>query len=303
MPLAALLANNGVPVTAVRTSTTSIEPAMTEVVVDLAEGKPRSAQVHTVSLSKISGTDGGIIAVTAKATANQSIAPVLFRRIGDLPLVVLQNGIDVEAPFIEAGFKKVYRGVVYSTGQRIGKSAYRFREVAPSPIGAVHGDGTEAITMVDALSTPNFRFRTAEQIEREVWNKAILNAAFNSICPLLNIDNGVFNREEDVARIAKTVLAEASEVARRIGIDLATEELLEQLLLISRRSDGQLISTLQDLNSGKETEIDYLNLAISRVGAALEPPIDPKTTRILGELVLAKSRIERAASPASPQEK
>ena len=86
------------------------------------------------------------------------------------------------------------------------------------------------------------------------------------------------------------------EVARRIGIDLATEELMEQLLLISRSSDGQLISTLQDLNSGKETEIDYLNLAISRAGAALEPPIDPKITRILGELVLAKSRIERSAS-------
>ena len=86
------------------------------------------------------------------------------------------------------------------------------------------------------------------------------------------------------------------EVARRIGIDLATEELMEQLLLISRNSDGQLISTLQDLNSGKETEIDYLNLAISRAGAALEPPIDPRITRILGELVLAKSRIERSAS-------
>ena len=169
-------------------------------------------------------------------------------------------------------------------------------KVALSPIGAVHGDGAEVVAIVDTLSTPDFRFRTAEQIERDVWKKAILNAAFNSICPLMNIDNGVFNREEDVARIAKTVLSEASEVARRIGIDLATEELMEQLLLISRNSDGQLISTLQDLNSGKETEIDYLNLAISRAGAALEPPIDPRITRILGELVLAKSRIERSAS-------
>jgi 2-dehydropantoate 2-reductase len=254
-------------------------------------------------LSKINGTDGGIIAVTAKATANRGIAPVLFHRIGDLPLVVLQNGIDVEAPFIEAGFQKVYRCVVYATGRRVDKFTYRFREVAPSPVGAVHGDGTEAIAIIDALSTPNFRFRTAEQIDREVWKKAILNAAFNSICPLMNIDNGVFNREEDVARVAKTVIAEASEVARRIGIDLATEELMEQLLLISRRSDGQLISTLQDLNSGKETEIDYLNLAISRAGAALEPPLDPKITRILGELVLAKSRIERAASPGPAQGK
>lgn len=296
MPLAAFLANNEIPVIAVRTSTENIEPHTTNVEVDLADRQPLHARVKTVSLSKINGTDGAIIAVTAKATANRSIAPMLFRRFGDLPLVVLQNGINVEAPFIEAGFQKVYRCVVYATGQRVDKFTYRFREVAPSPIGAVHGDGGEVVAIVDTLSTPDFRFRTTEQIERDVWKKAILNAAFNSICPLMNIDNGVFNREEDVARIAKTVLSEASEVARRIGIDLATEELMEQLLLISRSSDGQLISTLQDLNSGKETEIDYLNLAISRAGAALEPPIDPKITRILGELVLAKSRIERSAS-------
>jgi len=292
MPLAALLTGKGVSVTAVRTSTGNMEPRMTDVAVDLAESKLQRVRISTVSLSKINGTDGGIIAVTAKATANRSIAPLLFRRFGDLPLVVLQNGIDVEGPFIEAGFQKVYRCVVYATGQRVEPSTYRFREVAPSPIGAVHGGATEPVEIVDALSTPNFRFRTAERIEREVWKKAILNAAFNSICPLLRIDNGVFNREEAVARIAETILAESSEVARRIGIDLGTEELMDQLLLISRRSDGQLISTLQDLNSGKETEIDYLNLAISRAGAALEPPLDPRATRILGELVLAKSKIQ-----------
>ncbi|WP_321394461.1 ketopantoate reductase C-terminal domain-containing protein [uncultured Desulfuromusa sp.] len=296
MPLAAFLAHSGAPVTAVRTSAENIEPQMIDVVIDLGEGRTQAVCVSTASLSKINGTDGGMIVVTAKATANRSIAPELFRRFGDLALVVLQNGIDVEAPFIEAGFQKVYRCIVYATGQRINKSTYRFREVAPSPIGVVHGDGEDAIAIAKALSTSNFRFRTSKQVERDVWKKAILNAAFNSICPLMNIDNGVFSREEDVARIAKNVLEEGSEVARRIGIDLEVEELMEQLLRISRLSDGQLISTLQDLNSGKETEINYLNLAISRVGTALEPPIDPKTTRILGELVLARSRIGRAVS-------
>jgi 2-dehydropantoate 2-reductase len=99
MPLAALLADNEVPVTAVRTSTESIEPRMTDVVVDLVARTPQRVRVNTVSLSKINGTDGAILAVTAKATANRSIAPELFRCFGDLPLVVLQNGIDVEAPF------------------------------------------------------------------------------------------------------------------------------------------------------------------------------------------------------------
>lgn len=301
MPLAALLANNGAAVTTVRTSTESLELQLTDVVIDPLVEEPRHARVRTLSLSKISGSDGGIIAVTAKATANRYIAPELFRRIGDLPVVIMQNGIGVETPFIEAGFTNVYRCVIYATGQQTDTSTYRFREVAASPIGAVHGDGTETAAIVNRLCTPAFRFETAERIERDVWKKAILNAAFNSICPLMNVDNGVFHRESDVAQIARTILEEANEVAQRIGINLTTEELMEQLLLISRRSDGQLISTLQDLNSGKETEIDYLNLAISHVGAALEPPVDPKMTRVLGELVSAKSRIARAALPESTQ--
>ena len=46
-----------------------------------------------------------------------------------------------------------------------------------------------------------FPFRTEEQIERKVWKKAILNAVFNSICPLLGIDNGIFVCDANFTRI------------------------------------------------------------------------------------------------------
>ena len=125
----------------------------------------------------------------------------------------------------------------------------------------------------------------------------ILNAAFNSICPLINIDNGVFERDPAVAAIARTVIEEAIAVASGVGVQLSPDELMKQLMLISRRSSGQLISTLQDLLAGRETEIDFLNRAIVRTAAELRPPIDPKITRILGELVLARSRNESATTP------
>jgi 2-dehydropantoate 2-reductase len=294
MPLAALLAAGGASVVAVRTSRKGIGPSVVEPAVELSDGQSVQARVETVSLSELKTIDDGIVALTAKATANAAIAQQLKRLCPSLPLVLMQNGIHVERAFLDAGFTNLYRCVLYATGQPApGGEGYRFREVAESPIGAVNGDPETARSLAAQLTTPGFRFRYEADIERQVWKKAIVNAAFNSICPLANVDNGVFHRDLALAAIAETILAEAGEVAARLGITFAPGELMEQLLLISRRADGQLISTLQDINHGKETEIEFLNLEIARVGASLTPPVSTPVTRTLGELIAARSRQTR----------
>lgn len=53
--------------------------------------------------------------------------------------------------------------------------------------------------------------------------------------------------------------------------------------------DGQLISTLQDINSGRRTEIESLNLEIAAVAARLNPAIETEKTKLLGDLILIKS--------------
>ncbi len=66
---------------------------------------------------------------------------------------------------------------------------------------------------------------------------------------------------------------------------------MEQLLQISRSSDGQLISTLQDIRNGRETEIEFLNLEMARMAAAQHPRIDLPRTELLGKMTLAKARL------------
>ncbi|MCG8456764.1 MAG: hypothetical protein MI919_10830 [Holophagales bacterium] len=296
MPLAAFLSEKHVPVTAVRTSTDGIAPTTVDVEVELPAGRSIRAEVGTVSLSEIERVDGGIVVVAAKATANKFVAEKLRHRFANPALVIMQNGLGVERPFFDAGFREIYRCVLYATGLTIGKHQYRFREVDESPLGVVNGSSTEARSSVDRISTPGFRFRVDERIEKQAWKKTIINAAFNSICPLIDVDNGVFHRDDGVLKIAETVIDEASSVAAGIGIRFEERELIDQLLLISRRADGQLISTLQDINHGRETEIDYLNMEIARVGAGSKPAIDAPITRVLGEMILAKSRTASARS-------
>lgn len=292
-PLAASLAHSGRHVVAVRTSRDDIPAGAVSLTVRNGD-QQIEATVETVSLSNLKRLDG-IVVIAAKAYANEALARALSARAAKGPIVLLQNGVGVERPFLDARFPSIYRCVLYMTSQSVGEHVFSMRPVTVSPIGVVSGNRAELEACVTALSTETLPFRSEAQIEREVWKKAIINAAFNSICPLLEVDNGIFARDAMVAELARGVIRECVAVTERLALGLSEGELMEQLLLISTRSDGQLISTLQDLRSGRPTEIGFLNLAIAEVGAALDPALPLPQVTLLGRLIAAKGA-HRSAS-------
>lgn len=286
-PLAAYLTAAGRDVIAVRTSRADVAPGRTTVTVQ--NGAERiSLPVVTASLAQLPKIDG-LIVVTAKSHANQAIATELQAKGATGPVVILQNGVGVEKPFVAAGFAPVYRCVLYVTSQMTAEGAFSFRPVTASPIGVMHGESAGLEACIATLTTDGFPFRPEEKIEREVWKKAIMNAVFNSICPLLDIDNGIFTRSAEVAALARTVVDECVTLTDCLGLDLTADELMAQIMVISRRSDGQLISTLQDLRGGRETEIEFLNLEMARIAAALQPALALPKTELLGKMIAAKS--------------
>ncbi len=128
-------------------------------------------------------------------------------------------------------------------------------------------------------------------IQTIIWKKAIVNCVFNSICPLLEIDNGIFHRDKGVLRIANRVILECLDIAKDTGIYLETDEVIESLLLISKSSDGQLISTYQDILNKRKTEIETLNFAIVNIAKKLKKGHAITETNLLGELTKLKSEL------------
>lgn len=288
-PLAAALAHAGRRVVAVRTSRDDLPAGMVGLSVRNGDQQIEAA-VETAPLSSL-GRLEGILVITAKAYANEALARALSARAASGPIVLLQNGVGVERPYLEAQLPAIYRCVLYMTSQPLGENAFSMRPVTASPVGIVKGSEAELEACVAALTTDALPFRAEARIEREVWKKAIINAVFNSICPLLEADNGIFARDAAIAALARGVVRECVALTERLDLGLGEGELMEQLLLISARSDGQLISTLQDLRGGRPTEIAFLNVAIAEAGAALRPPLALPQVRLLGELIAAKSAL------------
>ncbi len=286
-PLAVYLANAGRTVIAVRTTTSDV-PKSTKTISAHNDSHQLSAPIETISLAQLPKLEG-IIVIATKSYANKAIALQLKEKAATSPIVMMQNGLGVEKPFLEAQFAEVYRCVLYVTSQASSENHFLFRPVTSSPIGIISGNQTGLQQCVDALHTPKFPFRAESNIQREIWKKVILNAVFNSICPLLNIDNGVFARDQAVAELARELVLECITLTEKLGLDLQETEVMEQIMLVSKRSNGQLISTLQDINLGRPTEIESLNLEIARVALLTEANLQLPKIELLGKMILAKS--------------
>lgn len=272
--LAVMLQQCGKAVTLVRRNA---EPRVLNVKVQLAN-RLLEADLPVATLDELGD---GLVLVTAKSFANPQIAAKVKP---DQPVVLLQNGLNIEKQFAN---DRLYRCVLFVTSQFDPGGVVLFKAVDTCPVGVVKGDEDDLNAIIDQLDNPWFRFRVEPDLEPIVWKKVISNCVFNSVCPLLDTDIGIFQRDGDAMAIAKKIIAECVKVAQQSGVSLSVDEVEATLLKISQRSDGQLISTLQDIRAGRPTEIGTLNGEIVRLAGELPVPY----TRLAGELTDIKSQI------------
>jgi 2-dehydropantoate 2-reductase len=255
--------------------------SMQKLTLQLSDGSQLKAEIECGSLSNYP-TLTGIILLTNKSFGNAGLAVKLIDKIGRSPVVLLQNGLGVERPFIEAGF---------TTSQLLSETSIRYKPVTISPVGPINGNEADLNAIVEKINSPLFPFKAEPNIQPVIWEKAIINSVFNSICPLLDIDNGVFHREADVLALAKRIIKECVQVATAAGVELSAAAVEDKLITISKFSDGQFISTLVDINNKRETEIETLNFEVVRIAELLTPETPVGETRLLGELTRLKARL------------
>lgn len=288
--LAVCLTLAGRKVIILRGSIDTGESTTKHIKVEMSDGSINEADITVDSLSNYNELDGLII-LANKSFGNEDLAYRLKNKAGASPIVVMQNGLNVEQSFIDESIQNIYRCVLFATSLNVSDHDVRFRPVSSSPIGLVQNETDDLIAIVETLSTPSFQFHTDVQIQAAAWKKTIVNCAFNSICPLLNIDNGIFHRDERALALAQTVVEECNAIALASGVVLDTSELLKLAVDISKSADGQLISTLQDLNNGRQTEIRSLNLAIAAIAAKLGMQEKVKVTESLGKMIQIKESL------------
>lgn len=274
-------------------------PTTTEQISVIGKDQVVQEQIVTSSFNELS-TIKGIVLVTTKTFGNPRIAQKLKALNGDFSIVLLQNGLNIERPF--KGFDKVYRCVLFSTSQVTANNEVTFKTVTASPVGNLQGNNQGLDDLISQINTPQFQFRSEPDIVKYIWNKTIANCVFNTICPLLETDNGIFHRNAEAEKLVTVIIDECASVAELQGVILNRDEVKANLLLISQKSDGQLISTYMDILNQRQTEIDSLNLEIAGIADQLGRPELIKNTSLLGQLIQIKSN-EAMSSKKNTQQK
>lgn len=246
------------------------------------------------------------VLVTVKTFDLERAARTLGRavRVGT-PTLLLQNGLGAEETARRAlaseGWPDPHGALVRAVnslpatwvGPGEVRAAGEGEVVLPAPCGPA-ADAVDVFARL--LGGAGIRVRTADDLPREVWRKAVLNAAVNPVTAVREVVNGRLldspYREE-----ADGLLLEAAAVARAEGTSLSDAEARADLERVLRATAENRSSMLQDLERGRPTEIDAISGEIVRIGRThhLELPFTERA------IALIRARVdERRAGRTEP---
>lgn len=119
-----------------------------------------------------------------------------------------------------------------------------------------------------------------EDIDREVWNKMLINIAVNASCGLVRLRGGEAGEDQQFVLLAVDMVKEAIAVAGKCGVALDFGYFMTQVLPSARKTSGKHYPSMaQDMMITRtRTEIEFLNGAVERLGAKHGVPTPVNTT-------------------------
>jgi len=230
----------------------------------------------------------GIVATKSQHTSAAMAATAHAFEQGSVCSV--QNGAGNEE-LVAEHVQRVIRGTTFPAGHVIEPGHVGWETRGDTLIGPFKPSAApmkDVIALADACTRAGMPTHALEDARGAQWRKLIFNAASNAIAALTGRTHGQV-AEPPTRDLAWAVMAEGRAVADAQGItlDLSPEDLFDH----AARRDvayGHKPSMLQDVEAGRETEIDFLNGAIVAFGE--RHGVDAPLNRALTQLVKGKER-------------
>jgi 2-dehydropantoate 2-reductase len=199
---------------------------------------------------------GAAIEATAHAFAEGAVCSV-------------QNGIGNEEAIAEH-VERVIRGTTFPAGRIVEPGHVQWDVKGDTTIGPFEPrpaamDAVERLA--DACTRAGLPTHAVADARGPQWLKVIFNAATNPVGALTGLTHGRVCERPDLRRLVTGLVDEGKAVAAAQGIELDSDP--EDLIDHAARPDvayDHKASMLQDVDARRQTEIDYLNGGIVRIG-------------------------------------
>jgi len=240
------------------------------------------------------------IILTTKTTANKDIASLLNDNSNNITqdtcIVVAQNGIHNDVDFygmLSEGVKNkvfLYRMVVTISSSFLIKNSvteviYKFFN-PPVCIGPVLFESqieqriTPLVSMLNDVSI-SAKYVDYSTIQQKVWEKGALNCCLNALSALYKMKMLESMKREEIHAVALKILNEVYDISKKLGITLDVNNITKLL----KNSPDNFSSMFNDLESGKPTEIHYLNRKVYDLG--LNNDVKTPVNKTISDMILA----------------
>lgn len=253
-----------------------------------------------ISIGDIGKADFDFILLTTKSFDTENAVQELMPLVGPKTLIVaLQNGLgNIETIARIAGKEHTVGARVIFGVEFVAPGHFKVTVIADK---VLLGTITQQIPqkriaeITQMLTKAGIPTDTTDEIEKFIWTKVLYNCCLNALSALLDTCYGKLGDFTPTREIMRAVISEVLTVAKSRGIDMgfpdATtyEKVFYEKLLPPTYAHHA--STLQDLKSGKRTEIEALNGAIVRLGKEKSVPAPVNWT--LTQLIHAREELNK----------
>jgi len=243
-----------------------------------------TVSVHaTTRADEIPRCEFGIVAT--KSTHTRAAIAAAAHSFNDRSAVCsVQNGVGNEE-IIAQHVHHVIRGTTFPAGHLVAPGHVAYDIAGKTWIGPFEPSGTPMIlvsALADVLNHAGLVTIGMQDARGAQWSKLIFNASTNPVGALTGLHHGAATKFEPTGALFDALVDEGLAVAKALGITLHDDP--KQMIRYAANAPGKhKASMLQDAEAHRQTEVDFMNGAIVRMGeqAGVPTPLN----RAVWELV------------------
>jgi 2-dehydropantoate 2-reductase len=183
-------------------------------------------------------------------------------------ILSLQNGWgNADRIAAIAGKPRVMVGLTYHAGTLLAPGRVKHPGTGMTYMGELDGSRSQRLEeAVSVFRKAGIETTPSAEIVKEIWKKLALNVCTLPTAALLRFQAHELNQHEEMRALMRGLLVEVVMVAAAQGIDLDQAERWQAITSLLDRAIGARASMLQDVEAGRQTEIDVINGAIVEAG-------------------------------------
>jgi 2-dehydropantoate 2-reductase len=186
----------------------------------------------------------------------------------DTAILTLQNGWgNADRIAAVAGEPRVMAGVTSHSATLLGPGRVKHSGVGMTYVGELDGAQSRRLeAAVAAFRNAGVETTPSSRIIDEIWKKLALNVCTLPTAALLRFPAHELIQHEGTMALMRGLLGEVVAVATAQGINLDHTERWQGIVSLLKQAIGARASMLQDVDAGRQTEIDVVNGAIVEAG-------------------------------------